>query len=606
MFIRPNHRKKGNHQYCSYTIVESERTPEGSRQRTVLTLGTQFEVPRERWRDLIRMIDDRIYGTIGFLPEYPELVSWADHITSMLQREQARKQPKLSSNIVTVDLDSLEASEAYEVGTVTVGHYFWNELGLPTILENCGLSKRYCTLAEVKVLNSLIDPKSENATPDWVRGTALGELLDQSFKNLVEDPLYRVSDALLNNKVQVEKELYARERNLFSLGETIVLYDLTSTYFEGAANGNPKAKRGYSRDKRGDCKQVCVGLVLDREGFVVAHEVFEGNRRDTTTVGEMLDALERRVGHRVGTMVVVDRGMAYAGNLELIRQRGYDYLVAALQKERDVHERHFLEGNWSPVKADDPQPEVHYQLRETETELHLLCKSVGRQAKDRAIRERAESKLLSDLERLRGSIQRGKIKKISAIERRIGRLQERYPRVARYYQIDYKDAELRVERQDKGIRRAEDFDGTYLLRTNRKGIAGPELWHLYTMLTRVEKAFEYLKSDLGLHPNFHQKEERVEGHIFISILAYHLLHAIEYRLRGQDDHRRWSTIRKILSQHQRVAVKIKDVMLVQHVIWKNVTPTPDQKEIYRRLSIKPRHFPPRLHFTSSSLSQDTS
>ena len=606
MFIRLNPRRKGDHTYNTFSIVESERTPKGPRQRAVLTLGPQFDVPRERWKDLIRMIEDRLYGLGGFLPEYPELIAWADQIASMLQREKARQPLPESPQAVTVDLNSLEASESYELGPVTVGHFIWNELDLPAILERCGLGQRYRALAEVEVLSRFIDPKSENATPDWVRRTALGELLDHSFESLVEDPLYRVSDALMKNKVRLEEELYARERSLFGLGETIVLYDLTSTYFEGLAVGNPKAKRGYSRDKRGDCKQVCVGLVLDRDGFAVAHEVFEGNRHDTTTVGEMLDGLERRVGHRPGTLVVVDRGMAHAGSLDLIRSRGYDYLVAALQKERDIHERDFLEGDWSPVKIDDPQPKVHYQVRETETELHLLCKSLGRQAKDRAIRERAEVKLVADLERLRGSVRRGKIKKREAIERRIGRLQERYPRAARYYTIIVENADVRIERIEEGIRRAEDFDGTYLLRTNRREFSGPDLWRLYTMLTRVEKAFEYLKSDLGLRPNYHQKEGRVEGHIFISILAYHLLHAVEYRLREGGDVRRWSTVRDVLSQHQRVKMRVRDQQAVQHVIWTNVTPTADQNVIYRSLAIKQRNFPRRLHFTSSSLGNDTS
>src|SRR5208283_5619061 len=196
------------------------------------------------------------------------------------------------------------------------------------ILGRAGLSPRACTLTEVMTLNRLICPRSEHAMPDWIRSTALGDILGEDFSTLVDETLYRNLDRLHPQRETIERELAEREKTMFSLDDSIFLYDLTSTYFEGEALANPQAKRGYSRDKRPDCKQVVVGLVLDRDGFPKAHEVFDGNTQDRQSLDAMLDALEKRTGKRPGTTVIVDRGMAYDENLKQIRQRGQHYLVA--------------------------------------------------------------------------------------------------------------------------------------------------------------------------------------------------------------------------------------------------------------------------------------
>ena len=360
-----------------------------------------------------------------------------------------------------------------------------------------------------------------------------------------------------------------RERELFNLQETVYLYDLTSTYFEGQAEANPQAKRGYSRDKRPDCKQVVVGL--------------------------MLDALERRTGQKVGSTVVLDRGMAYEENLEQIRQRQYHYIVAGRQSERnewwDELEK---EDEWeeilripSPRNPFQKKTRVEIKRRQKGDEIYILCRSEGREEKDRAIREKQEQRLIHDLEKLQARVERGRLKQEEKIQQAIGRLKERYPRVARYYAIQY-DAEKRnlvwQERAEKKTM-AEKLDGSYVLKTDRQDLSADEIWRTYLLLTRVERAFRDMKTPLMERPIFHHLEHRTQTHIFLCVLAYHLLVAIEKYFLDEGIHTSWSTIRRQLSTHQVVTVVLPTANGTILRIRKGTTPDGGQRDIYNVLRV---------------------
>jgi transposase len=282
--------------------------------------------------------------------------------------------------------------------------------------------------------------------PDWIRSTALGDILGVDFSSLVDDPLYRNLDRLHPNRAAIESALVERERQLFQLDATVYLYDLTSTYFEGQAKRNPKAKRGYSRDKRPDCKQVVVGLVVGREGFPIAHEIFAGNVQDRQTLGQMLDLLQKRVGLPAGSTVVVDRGLAYADNLAEIRRRQLHYVIAGRHPERDRWLDEFEEPEGFELVPRQPSPRNPFQKKTVirvksvrdGDELVVLCTSEERVAKDRAIREKQEQRLIADLALLQQRVEKGRLKREVAIGEAIGRLKERYCRVARYYAISGK------------------------------------------------------------------------------------------------------------------------------------------------------------------------
>jgi transposase len=420
-------------------------------------------------------------------------------------------------------------------------------------------------------------------------------MLHTDFSSLDDDTLYRHMDALHPLREQIERSLAEREKTLFNLDQTVFLYDLTSTYFEGRAEANPKAKRGYSRDHRPDCKQVVVGLVLNREGFPLAHEIYDGNTQDRTTVAGMLDRLQTRVGLKPGQLVVVDRGMAYAENLAQITSRQLHYLVAARQPERDRWLADFDDDEQFESVIREPSPlnpcqnktEVKVKLRRTDSGTYVLCVSDGRVLKDRAIREKHEKRLLADLEKLKARVVRGTIKQPQKIDQAIGRLKERHPRVARYYTMHYDagagtfDYELDAERRA----RAEKLDGSYLLRSDRTDLGADEAWRIYILLTRVENAFRAMKSPLEERPIWHHKQHRVETHIFLCVLAYHLLIAIENTLLARSIHTSWESVRETLQTHQVCTIVLPAPHGLELHIRRGSTPEVAHRKIYEALQV---------------------
>ena len=595
MYIRKTKRVYKGKVYTNHLLVESVMTPRGPRQRTVCSLGRLEPAPREQWVTLARKMDAALQGQLSLQGPGPETETLV---------EKARKGPKRPPRgegisgprgVLAIDTERIETEQHREAGPVHVGHQIWKQLGLEEILGRAGLSKQACLLSEGMTLNRLIFPLSELSMPDWIRRTALGDILGIDFSGLNEDDLYRNLDKLYPKREQIERELSERERTLFNLEDLVYLYDLTSTYFEGQAAINPQAKRGYSRDRRPDCKQVLVGLVLDREGFPKAHETFEGNRQDRSTVEEMLQVLEKRTGKRPGATVVVDRGMAYEENLEQIRAHGLHYLVAGRQSERnewldDLEE----EAGWeevirvpSPRNRWQKKSRVEIKRRQKGREVYLLCLSEGREEKDRAIRERQQERWIQDLERLKGRIEGGHLKRADKIHQAIGRLQERYPRVARYYGVQYGAHPTNLSWQEDRQRKAtaEKLDGSYVLRTDRQDLTADEIWRTYLLLTRVEAAFRSMKSPLMERPIFHHLKRRTQTHIFLCVLAYHLLAAIEKKFLDQGIHTSWWSIRQQLSTHQvaTIVLPTSDGRVLR--IRKAGIPEPDQRKTYEILGI---------------------
>ena len=595
MYIRRTNRIYKGKKYTNHLLVESVHTAKGPRQRVICSLGSLAPAPQAEWLALAHKLESSLHGQLSL--EAPEPT--VDQLLGKARKGRERKrkvEPRAATDsIVEVDADRVEIEEPVEAGPVHAGHQIWRQLGLDEILRRAGLSDRACMLSEVMTLNRLVFPLSEHAMPDWVRRTAMAEILGTDFSKLQDDALYRNLDRLHPNRERIERELAEREKTLFNLDDTLYLYDLTSTYFEGQAKRNPQAKRGYSRDHRPDCKQVVVGLVLDREGFPKAHEVFDGNKRDSSTVQEMLQLLEKRTGKRPGSTVVVDRGMAYEENLQQIRAQGLHYIVAGRQPERnpwlDEIEK---DEDWeevirtpSPRNADQKKTRVEVKRRQKAEEVYLLCRSEGRQEKDRAIRQTSEERLKKDLERLKTRIAKGGLKKTEKVHQAIGRLQERYPRVARYYQMTYdpQPRSLGWQHDENKKKVAEKLDGSYVLKTDRQDLSAEEIWRTYLLLTRVEAAFRAMKSPLMERPIFHHLEHRTQTHIFLCVLAYHLLVAIEKRFLDRGLHTSWSTIREQLSTHQVVTVVLPTSNGAILKIRKASTPSSDQREIYKTLGI---------------------
>jgi transposase len=588
------------------------RTQKGPRQKTICSLGDLKPRPRDEWVKLVQKVEDALVGQQSLLEASDPL---AQKVAGKIKARQERgthgseAAVQTVPDLVAVRVDAVSSEEHREVGPVFVGRQFWLRLGLDQILSKAGLNKQARILTCAMTMNRLIRPKAEHAMPDWIRRTALADLLDDDFEALSEWPLYRNLDVLHPKRAAIEADLVEHERDLFNLDRTILLYDLTSTYFEGQALSNPKAKRGHSRDKRADCKQVVIGLVVNRDGFPVAHEVMEGNTQDRKTLGDMLDLLDKRVGLIAGQTVVVDRGMAFDENIEQIRERHLHYIVASRQPERNQWLADFEEGESfqevirqpSPLNPGQKKSQVRVKMIRHGNETHVLCLSTQRVQKDRAIRNKHEQRLLADMEKLKSRIAKGHLVKSDKIAEMIGRLKERYPRVARYYQMIYDETGKTFTYQldqDKHTK-AENLDGSYLLKTDRDDLSADEAWRIYSLLTRAENAFQDMKSPLGERPIFHHFERRVDTHIFLCVLAYHLLVSIEKTLLDQGVHTSWATIRDTLSTHQVSTILLPTDDGNTLRIRKASTPEPEQQEIYRQLHLPKEIMRPKKSWTRS-------
>lgn len=608
MYIRKSSRTYKGKTYSNYVLVESVLTPKGPRQKIICSLGDLSPRPQADWLELAHKLTSALSGQTDLLADQaPD-----SELQQLIAKAKAAppSSPAAVSDLLAVLVDQVRTEQSREAGPVHAGYQFWRRLGLDGILAQAGLGERARHVTCAMTLNRLIHPASELAMPDWIRSTALSDILQVDFQTLAEDALYRNLDRLHVQRVSIEAALAERERTLFSLDQTVFLYDVTSTFFEGRAMANPKAKRGYSRDHRPDCKQVLIGLAVNRDGFPLAHEVFAGNRHDSTTLDDMLKALDKRVGLHPGQTVVVDRGMSGEVNINQIVARKLHYLVAEPYGARSnwveefENDEDFVEvkRQASPTNPFQRKSTIQVKMRKAGEELHVLCLSSERKEKDRAIREAHEKRLLVDLEKLAKRVTKGKGRgtKPAEVLESIGRLKERYSRVARYYRMEY-DSEKKVfhySLDETKRARAEKLDGSYLLKTDRQDLSADEAWRIYTLLTRAEAAFRALKSPLGERPIFHHKEVRVEAHIFLCVLAYHLLISIEKTLLDAGVHTSWATVRETLKTHQINTIVLPTDSGLSLRIRQGSTPEPVHRELYQKLGIGSEIVPPRKTWSS--------
>jgi transposase len=380
-------------------------------------------------------------------------------------------------------------------------------------------------MAAVLVLARFCAPSSElQIAESWYEKTALDELLGVGGEKIGEDRLYRALDALLPYKDELCGHLQKRYGELFGCSFDFLFYDITSTYFEGSAQGNPRAKRGYSRDGRPDCPQVCIGLVTTREGLPVAFEIFDGNRPDVTTTQEMVGIMEAKYG-KANRVWVMDRGMVSEDNLEFLRSSGARYVVGTPKSLLKKFEHQLLEQNWEEVQAG-----VEVKLcrsPEGTDETFVLCRSAGRKEKENAILNRFADRLETRLRQLAEQAQAGKVRGRQKVERRIGRLLERNRRAASLFNVEVTETgsgkqarlSLQITKNEEHYQWALETGGSYILRTNWRETDPKTLWNTYIQLTEVEDSFRTEKYDLGMRPIFHHKQDRTQAHILVCFLA---------------------------------------------------------------------------------------
>jgi transposase len=512
MYLRYTTRKKDGKVHRTWRLVRSVRIGRRVIQQTVVHLGELDEAGRLRARALARAI-------IG----EPEQADLFDDGTR--------------SQTVAVRLKGVRVENGRHFGNVYLALALWRACRLDEFaVAHMPIGKEevpWEKVAAVLVVARLCEPSSElHIAEDWYRRTALSDLLQLSDALVNKDRLYRALDQLLPHKAALEAHLSQRVGELFAIDNEVLLYDVTSTYFEGQAEGNAQARRGYSRDHRGDCKQVCIALVVTFDGFPLGYEVFPGNTHDATTVQQIVETMEARHG-TVGKVWIMDRGMASADNVAWLRHSGRRYILGTPKSELS---------KWAPALAE----KSHWrEIREGievklcaapdgEDETFILCRSQDRLEKEKAMHERFSARIAQALAKLQARIAKSQ-KRLNrdAINRQIGRLLQRNQRAAARFAIELKQADtpagcaLAVSIHDSFDQWAALSEGAYVLRSNVTQWSDEKLWKAYIQLTQAEAAFRIQKNQLAIRPIWHQREDRVQAHILVCFLAFVLWKTLE-------------------------------------------------------------------------------
>ena len=513
MYLRHSIKRKDGKTHTYWRLVRSVRRGRKVVQETVANLGELDAQGRAKARQLLR------------------------EMTGRTEQRELFEDAAAAAETVAVRLDRVRLERGRTFGDVWLGWTLWRALRFDELCQELMPAGRetvpWSTMAAILVLARLCEPSSElHIAEDWYRRTALEDLLGAPSDVVNDDRLYRALDELLPHKVRLEQHIRKRLGELFSLDYDLLLYDVTSTYFEGQVAGNAQAQRGHSRDHRPDCKQVCIALVVTREGIPLGYEVFAGNRVDVTTVEEVVGTMEARYG-MANRIWVMDRGMTSADNVAWLQQTGRRYLIGTPKSELKRFSREIAEArDWMTVREG-----IEAKLCESPdgAEIFVLCRSIERREKERAMHDRFSARIEGGLaslgrriEHARAPLDRGKL------ERQLGRLLGRNSRAAGRYLIRLVDdqtapAGLRLEwsarpEWDDWARHSE---GCYVLRTNVTDWTSEDLWRTYVQLTEAEAAFRIHKSDLSLRPVWHHKAERAQAHILVCFLAYVLWKTLE-------------------------------------------------------------------------------
>jgi transposase len=587
MFLRRCERKKNGKQHTYWALVESYRTARGSRQRVVAYIGELKADEQNGWVQLGRRLDkkSRPQPSLFDPPDYDDPTD---------------EEP------LEVDLKGVRLERLRDFGDVWLALGLWRLLGLDSLLSDKMPPGReqvaWPIVAAILTIGRFCEPSSELHIEDsWYRRTALEDLLGVSPQKLHTDRLYAGLDWLLARKPAIEKHLKERLGELFDLKYDLLLYDVTSTYFEGECRRNPMAQQGYSRDSRPDCVQVCIGLVVTEDGMPLGYEVFDGNTHDSKTVEQIVRAMESKYG-RAHRIWVMDRGMVSEDNLRFVRQRGGSYIVGTPRSMLRQFERYLTDKNWHEVQEG---VEVKLVAGPEGNEVFILARSTDRRQKENAMHQRFIGRMEVDLQKMQHSAASGRLKDIELAHRRLGRIQQRYWRASSAFDVkiatikkpaDKARLKVTFKRNKQWSDWAELSEGCYLLRTNLSDIDPKTLWKRYIQLTEAEWAFRIAKDELVIRPIWHQKAGRVKAHILVCFLAYVLWKSLAQWMRraglGDAPRTLLEEFTKIKSGDVVLPTRTSDGRIVKTVRLRCVTaPDQAQKVLLNRLGL---NLPQRL------------
>lgn len=584
MYIRKvKTRTVNNQSYYAIRLVESMRTSSGKvSQKVLLNLGSNYTtIAEHQWPLLTQCLESKLSGITPLVGYDDQIEYEAQRIAQLLIKKHGEDLPlkgELNKHYHEVDVDSVENSNIKSIGAEYLAHEMFKRLGLNNILANCGFNQKQLHLAAAAIIGRLLCPGSDVGTCHYVREqSALDEVMGVDFSSLHKNQLYGISDLLLKHKDDIEKQLFEHEKSTFEFEEIVTLFDLTNTYFEGQSQENELAAFGRSKEKRSDCMLVSLALVLDASGFPKRSQLYQGNVSEPVTLEAMIKNTSK------DAIIVMDAGIATEDNVAWLSEQGFKYLVVSRKRNQDIPK----DVEEVIVKQEENKTVKSYLVKtEGDKETELYCHSEAMQAHGEKLQDKAKQQLLDALQKLKNGLnKKGSIKKYARVCEKIGRLKEKYSKVANQYAIELATDEARENVIDITWQKQSEPQGKaagmYCIRTNQTTLDHQQIWQTYRMINDVEAAFRHLKTDLGLRPVYHQHTDRVTGHIFISLLAYHILHSIRFQLKacGIDDS--WSSIKRALSSHYRVTTSMQCKTGEMLHIRKTMRANPQQLKIYQ-------------------------
>lgn len=596
MFICEKRKRAKGKEYTQHQLMESVRTPAGPRQRLVLNLGS-ISLDKSEWKDLANSIESLLYNRPELFSPDQEVEKLAKYYAGLIQARKLRQAPQADKGsnetkpgYQSIDLHSVATSNAQSIGAEHVVISQLSEYGFDKVLQELEFSEKQIAYAYMLVAGRLAHPASERETARWLEeGSGIQELLGTDVK-VYDNALHRTAVMLWENHDFIERKLAKSAKEIFSLKETVILYDLTNTYFEGSKKGSAIAKPGGpSKEKRNDRPLVTLALTVDEEGFPKQSKVLEGNVSEPGTLESMLEELNAFSPlFNCEKTIVMDAGIATEDNLDLIRRKNFKYV--AVSRKASYKADFWDKQNEKELVLADAKTKLKVNIARRDDEVFLLCHSEAKEAKEKGILTGKLQKFEEELNHISGGLgKKRNQKKYEQILERIGRLKEKY-KVGNLYDIDvvHNDgivAKITFAKNEKG-KAKESSMGEYVLRTNRLDLSDEEISKTHRSLTTLEASFRSMKSELGLRPNFHKQDITTTAHIFITVLAYHVIAAVLKKLRKEGLNYSWDTIRNILSTHIRVTTAFDGENGDAFFIRTSTTPAPKQQEIYAGLQIK--------------------
>ena len=617
MFIRKKIKTNKDQIYIQHQLIKSIRTSSGPRQEVVLNLG-QLDISKDKWKSLANAIEKKLNNnqeSFSFSNNDDEIEKSAEHFSQIIIRANLNKQKdlkihnpikwdevsyneELGEDYEMVDINSTETTESRSIGAEYVILDQMEKYKFDEILKETGMDEKQIDYAKCLIAGRAVHPSSERELSRWINeNSGLKELINSEVK-VYDNALHRVAVNLWNNKAYIEGQLRKEAKDLFSLDEKIILYDLTNTYFEGRKEGCEIAQFALSKEKRNDCKLATLALVVDSEGFPKESKILKGNISESGTLPDILKSI-KNMGKSEKKTIVIDAGIAIEENIKLIKKEKMSYV--AISRKQKYEKSLWDDSEEKKIVLNDKKTKLRLKLAVIETgekdeennlekEAYLLCQSPLKEIKEKQIFESRINKFEKSLKKLNSGLKKPRTqKKYDKILERIGRLKEKY-HVGSYFNIEVNHEnnlvkEIIFKKNLKALDKIEKF-GEYVIRTNRLDLSESDISSIHRSLSNIESSFRSMKSELGMRPNFHKKNITTIAHIFITVIAYHMVCAIIKRLSNAGINYTWNTVRNILSSHDRVITRFNTDDNQCIYVSNTVNANSSQKTIYDKLELK--------------------